>query len=196
MVQQIIEWLGELGKPGLYIVMLLEGSSLPFPGVILVLSFGYILSPGYLDTAFLAINMSICYSLASLIPYFLAKKLESFISKRLKKGLDKGRAFFNRFGVWSIALSRPLGVGNYISYIAGMSRVNVFKYFSLTLIGIYPWSYVMIMLGDYFNGSYEAFKQFFDAYSIYVYIAAGLVILGVIVFIYYTKLKKDISPRN
>ncbi|WP_099157489.1 DedA family protein [Virgibacillus ndiopensis] len=193
MFEQIIEWLGAIGKPGLYMVMLLEGSSLPFPGVILVLSFGYILSPDYLDTAFLALNMSICYSLASLVPYFLAMKLESLISKKLKKGLDKGKAFFNRFGVWSIALSRPLGVGNYISYIAGMSRINVLKYFILTLIGIYPWSYVMIFLGDYFNGSYEAFKGFFDTYSTYVYIAAGIVIIVVIVYFFYKKSKKDFT---
>jgi len=34
--------------------------------------------------------------------------------------VKKGQAFFNRYGVWSIALSRPFGVSNYISYVAGM----------------------------------------------------------------------------
>ncbi|MGY0693898.1 DedA family protein [Virgibacillus sp. FSP13] len=184
MIQQLLEWLSTLGKPGLYIVMLLEGSSLPFPGVVLVLSFGYILSPGYLNTALLAVNMSVCYSLASLIPYFLGMKLEGFFSKKLKKGLDKGKSFFNRYGVWSIALSRPLGVGNYISYVAGMSRINIVKYFILTFIGIYSWSYIMIILGNY-----DKFKSFFDSYSIYVYIALGLVVIGIIIFFYLKRRK-------
>lgn len=193
MIQQIIDWLRAVGEPGLYMVMLLEGSSMPFPGVVLVLSFGYILSPGYWDAAMLALNMSICYSLASLIPYYLGMKLEGFFSKKLKKGLDKAKSFFNKYGVWSIALSRPLGVGNYISYVAGMGKVNVINYFLLTLIGIYPWSYGMIILGDYFNGSYEAFKSFFSSYSIYVYIALGIVVIAIILLLYFKKSKKDFS---
>ncbi|WP_106495792.1 DedA family protein [Lentibacillus sp. Marseille-P4043] len=191
MIQQLLEWLSAFGKPGLYIVMLLEGSSLPFPGVVLVLSFGYILSPGYLNTALLAVNMSVCYSLASLIPYFLGMKLEGFFSKKLKKGLDKGKSFFNRYGVWSIALSRPLGVGNYISYIAGMSGINIVKYFMLTFVGIYPWSYIMIILGDYFQGNYDKFKSFFDSYRIYVYIALLVVVIGIIIFYILKRIRKD-----
>src|SRR5699024_7485871 len=152
-----------IGLPGLFLVMFLEGTSFPFPGVIMVLTFGYLLSPGYLCIALLAIGMSISYSIASLIPYYLAMKLERFLPARLKKGVKKGQAFFNRYGIWSIALSRPFGVGNYISYVAGMSGVHVFKYFILTFLGIYPWSYVMIFLGDYFNGNYDAFMNFFSS---------------------------------
>lgn len=187
MVQQIVDWLSAVGEPGLYIVMLLEGSSLPFPGVILVLSFGYILSPGYLDMAIFAANMSACYGLASLIPYFLGKKLTGLSSGRLKKGLDKAESFFNRYGVWSVAISRPLGIGNYISYVAGMSKIHIVKYFLLTFIGIYPWSYMMLFLGDYFNGSYEAFKRYFDSYSLYIYVALAIIAVVVIVIVYFRK---------
>lgn len=157
--------------------MFLEGSSLPFPGVFVVLSFGYILSPGYLEIAVIAVGMSVFYSIASLIPFFLAAKLQGHLPKRINKGLVKGQAYFKRYGIWSIAISRPFGIGNYISYVAGLSKVNPFKYFLLTLIGIYPWSYGMMFLGDYFNGSYEAIKQFFREQSIYGYAAAFIVIL-------------------
>jgi membrane protein DedA with SNARE-associated domain len=189
MVQQFLEWIHAIGLPGLFLVMGLEGSSLPFPGVIMVLSFGYLFSPGYVDTAIIALGMSVCYSLASLIPYFLGRKLEVYIPKRMKKGLKKGQLFFNRYGIWSIALSRPFGIGNYISYVAGMSKVHLVKYLALTFVGIYPWSYVMILLGDYFNGNYEAFKDYFATYSIYGY-GAVLVAIGVIFLFYYKKSKR------
>ncbi|MHC0036326.1 DedA family protein [Pseudoneobacillus sp. C159] len=190
MVQQFLEWVHAIGIPGLFVVMALEGSSLPFPGIVMVLSFGYLFSPSYVDTALIAFGMSLSYSLASLIPYFLGMKMERLISKRLRKGLSKGQQFFNKYGIWSIALSRPFGIGNYISYIAGMSKVQLLKYSLLTFIGIYPWSFVMILLGDYFNGNYEAFKEFFATYSLYFYGVIMVVIVGIVLF-YYKKFKRE-----
>jgi membrane protein DedA with SNARE-associated domain len=190
MVQAFLEWVHSIGLPGLFLVMVLEGSSLPFPGVVMVLSFGYLFSPSYLEVAFIALGMSICYSLASLIPYFLGMKMEGIFLKRLKKGLEKGQVFFNRYGIWSIALSRPFGIGNYISYIAGMSKVQLIKYLMLTFIGIYPWSYVMIVLGDYFKGNYELFREYFSTYSGYVY-GTLFFVITITVFIYYRKFKRE-----
>ncbi|MBS4196797.1 DedA family protein [Lederbergia citri] len=191
MIQQFLEWLNTIGIPGLFIVMFLEGSSLPFPGLIVVLSYGYVLSPGYVQTIFIAIGMAISYSLSSLIPYFLGQKLERYFPQRFKKGLEKGTAYFKRYGIWSIALSRPFGIGNYISYVAGISKVNFFKYLFLTFVGIYPWSYVMVLLGDYFKGNYEAFKNYFSSFGLYGYGAAIVVILTIFVF-YKTKQKKRV----
>ncbi|MFD2044585.1 DedA family protein [Ornithinibacillus salinisoli] len=183
MFQKLLDWFQAIGEPGLYFVMLLEGSSLPFPGVILVLSFGYILSPSYVDAILLAAKMSLCYSLASLFPYFLARKLKKVTSNRyINKGFDKAETFFNRYGIWSIALSRPFGIGNYISYVAGLSKVNVANFLILTCIGIYPWSYAMIMLGNYFNGSYDAFRQFFESYRLYIYGAFVILVIGIVVY--------------
>lgn len=190
MVQQVLEWIHAIGLPGLFLVMVLEGSSLPFPGVIMVLSFGYLFSPSYGDTAIIALGMSLCYSFASLIPYYLGRKLERYIPKRMKKGLKKGQLFFNKYGIWSIALSRPFGIGNYISYVAGMSNVHLLKYLFLTFIGIYPWSFVMILLGDYFNGNYEAFKDYFSTYSLYGY-GAIFIVIGLIFLFYFKKYKRE-----
>ncbi|MCJ8008555.1 DedA family protein [Lederbergia wuyishanensis] len=195
MIQQFLEWLNTIGFPGLFIVMFLEGSSLPFPGLIIVLSYGYVLSPGYIQTIFLAMGMAISYSLSSLIPYFLGQKLENYFPVRFKKGLEKGTAFFTRYGIWSIALSRPFGIGNYISYVAGMSKVNVLKYLILTFIGIYPWSYVMVLLGDYFNGNYEEFKSYFSSFGIYGYGIAAIAIITIFT-LYKLKLKKRILPEG
>ncbi|MDF2606661.1 MAG: hypothetical protein K0S34_856 [Bacillales bacterium] len=190
MIDQILEWIHTIGPPGLFIVMFLEGSSLPFPGVIMVLSFGYLFSPGYLETAFVAVGMSLSYCIASLIPYYLGMKLEDYIPNKFKNGLQKGQDFFNKYGVWSVALSRPFGIGNYISYVAGISRVSFFKYFTLTFIGIYPWSYVMILLGNYFNGSIDAVKDFFDSYKNYGYLSVAFIIF-LIGILYFIKLRKN-----
>ncbi|SES89614.1 membrane protein DedA, SNARE-associated domain [Oceanobacillus limi] len=196
MFHRFLEWLQAIGEPGLYFVMLLEGSSFPFPGVILVLSFGYILSPGYGAAFLLAAKMSLCYSLASLLPYFLARNLKKITSNRLKKGLNKAESLFNRYGIWSIAFSRPFGIGNYISYVAGYSKVNVSHFLILTCIGIYPWCYALIMLGNYFNGSYEAFRQLYDSYSVYIYGAVAIIIIGIILLWIWKRKRGDGSSAS
>lgn len=195
MVQQFLQWLSTMGLPGLFLIMFLEGSSLPFPGLVFVFSYGYLLSPGYVNASWIAAGMSISYTLASLIPYVLGRKVERLIPKKMKDRLQKGIALFKRYGIWSIAFSRPFGVGNYISYVAGMSEVNLFKYSILTFIGIYPWSYVMILLGDYFKGNYETFRENFQVYSMYGY---GFISIGLVIFIliYYRKFKKRNLPSE
>jgi len=189
-VEIILNWLKEIGIIGLFAAMFLEGSSLPFPGIAVVLAYGYILPFSYWNTAWIAALMSVVYCLASLLPYFFGSKVEGLFKKRAKKGLDKAKRLFVRYGVWSVAFSRPFGLGNYISYVAGMSKMRLSSYLLLTFIGIYPWSFVMILLGNYFNGSYQAFKQFYDHYSGYLYSAVALIL--VMIFIYfYMKNKRE-----
>lgn len=189
MIQQFFEWLQSIGFTGLFLTMFLEGSSLPFPGIVFVLSYGYVLSPGWIHTIFIAMGMSFFYTLASLIPYFIGKRVKGAFPKKMKKGLEKGISLFEKYGIWSIAFSRPFGIGNYISYVAGMSRVHILKYGILTFIGIYPWSYVMILVGDYFEGNYEKFQAFLHEYSEYGY---GAIIAGffIAIIVFYTVRKR------
>lgn len=182
MIETIINWFENIGFVGLFASMFLEGASLPFPGIAVVLAYGYILSFDYWNTAWVAAGMSLVYSLASLLPYFLGNQLERLFKKRPKKGLEKAKEFFVRYGKWSVAISRPFGLGNYISYVAGMSGMRLSQYLILTFIGIYPWSYVMILLGNYFNGSYEAFMSFYQSHSLYVYSALAATLVLVILY--------------
>lgn len=196
MIEQFLEWLNLIGLVGLWITMFLEGSSLPFPGLMMVLSYGYLLSPTYIDTIYIAAGMSLMYCIASMIPYMLAYKLDVYLPKRLKHKLQKGTAFFNKYGIWSIALSRPFGIGNYISYVAGLSKVRFAKYFLLTFIGIYPWSYIMIQVGKYFKGNYEVFMEFISDYRYSIYgIVACVCIFFVIILIRKTKMKEYGSEK-
>lgn len=182
MVDFLLEWLQDVGIIGTFIVMFLEGSSLPFPGIVVVLAYGYILPIHYWNTLWIAAGMSVFYSVASLIPYFIGSKLNGMIGHRSPKGLEKAKSLFIQYGSWSVALSRPFGIGNYISYVAGMSQMRLVSYLLLTFIGIYPWSYIMLLLGNYFNGSYEAFQKFYVENISFI-----LFIVVLTIFIYLSK---------
>lgn len=185
MVGEMLALLEDLGLTGLFAVIFLEGSSLPFPGVALVIAYGGLLEHSYAGTALLSLALAAAYSTASLLPYFLGNKLEKIFKKKFHKGLDKATGLFNRYGIWSIALSRPFGIGNYISYLAGISRIPLISYLVLTFLGIYPWCFVMLRLGHYFNGNYEAFQTFFETYQFYLYVGVIVVLVGI--FVHYHK---------
>lgn len=146
MSAQVLESIQGFSTLGLYLSMLLEGSSLPFPGLAAVLAIGNLLSPNPLEAFWLALGMSLAYSIASFLPYIIGLKLQSRLHTKLK--LSKVQTWFQRYGVWSICISRPFGVGNYISYVAGMSNVNPLRYGVLTFIGIFPWAYTMLLLAS------------------------------------------------
>lgn len=172
-IQLAIEWifgfLGELGLFGLFTAIFLEGASVPFPGIVVVLAYGGLLNLSLAGMAGIAAAMAVIYSVASLIPYFIGNKLEHLIRPNIRKGLDKASRIFKRYGIWSIALSRPFGIGNYISYLAGISSVGLLKYLLLTFAGIFPWCLAILYLGDYLNGNYDRFLVLFDEYKMEFY---------------------------
>jgi len=184
MIEQVLDFLESIGIFGVYAVIFLEGSSLPFPGVAIVLAYGGLLNLNYAETAVVSAGMSVTYSAASLIPYYLGNKVENIKWERFQIGINKASNLFNRYGIWSVALSRPFGIGNYISYLAGMSNVGIVKYMILTFVGIYPWCYAMLMLGNYFNGNYKAFISFYEQHSPYLYGAAAIVMMIILFFLY------------
>lgn len=186
-VQEIIQYilllLEDLGLIGLFAAIFLEGASVPFPGIIAVLAYGGILNLSIAGMAGISAIMAIIYSIASLIPYFIGNKLEHLLWKRVRKGLNKASRLFRRYGIWSIALSRPFGIGNYISYLAGMSNIGLISYLLLTFTGILPWCFAILYLGDYLNGNYDRFVALFNEYRFEFY---GTGLLLALIFICYS----------
>ena len=149
------------------------------------------LPSGLLYTLKVAMGMSIMYCIASLIPYFIGSKLKGLLLKKPNKGLDKAKNVFNRYGSWSVALLRPFGIGNYISYAAGMSNMELVRYLLFTFLGIYPWCFVILSLGKYFKGDYEGFVSFYYKNSVFFYGIAVLILITMIC-IYIVNRKKYI----
>ncbi len=179
-LDHLLLFLEHLGQAGLFAAIFLEGASVPFPGIIVVLAYGGLLDFTFQGRIGVAALMALVYSLASLIPYFIGHKMEHLLWNNIRKGLRKAADFFNRYGIWSIALSRPFGIGNYISYLAGISNVGLAQYLTLTYIGIFPWCFTILYLGDYVNGNYESFLLLFNNYKIEFYgIALMLAVLSI-----------------
>lgn len=179
-MQYLLGMVDKIGVPGLILTMALEGLSLPFPGIVIILTLGYILNLSTLDLFIVAGLMSLTYSIASYIPYHIGMKLEKAIRMKYDKQLQKVQHYFNKYGNYSIALFRPFAIGNYISYFAGMSGIKLWKYFLLTFTGIFPWSLVMLLIGRFTKGNVNTGLQLIQSYSGYICAFAVLILLAYI----------------
>lgn len=188
MINVLINFIDRLGPTGLIVVMAIEGSSFPFPGVFLVFVYGYVLNFSFVQSLGFAFAMSLAYSVASYIPYAIGYRIRAFTPKRFRKQWIKARHLFHKYGLWSIVLTRPFGVGNYISYVAGMFRVKGWTYGLLTFIGIYPWSVAMLWLGRLFKGNAQIVQKTFQSYQGHIF--ASVVFVSVCLVILYVRRKQ------
>ncbi len=176
MVPQIMEAIQSYGNVGLYLVMLLEGLAIPFPGLIIIFALGNILTLEPVEIFWLAVSMSFLYSIVSFIPYIIGLKFQSYLEGKLSKRLRKVQLWFQKYGEWSICFSRFFTVGNYISYIAGVSKVKPWRYWLLTFLGILPWTLSVLFLAN-LSGKGKKITTIFEGHIFFYFIGVGAALI-------------------
>lgn len=196
MLQFALDFLEKCGVLGLFAATALEASSLPFPGALFILIYGYIMNIGLWKLVLLAAVNSIVYTIFTLIPYGIGHRLEKFSKKRFdEKKIAKAQKWFKKYGEWSIALSRPLSIGNYISYISGISRVKPWRFILLTYLGIFPWSTLLLFIGN--KGSIATVQRFLDiSQKLGFILIAAIVILGIVWFCFRRNQQRQRSEKG
>lgn len=159
MLQYAIDFLQDYGIWGLFLATAIEASSLPFPGAFFMLFFGLVVQASAWQMVLISLVNSLIFTLFSLIPYWIGTRVQNFSRKKIDPSkVEKAQEWFQKYGAWSIAISRPLSIGNYISYIAGLSNIPMRRYALFTFIGTFPWSTFLLFVGR--TGSVESLKLF------------------------------------
>ena len=192
MLQEIVDFIvntvGDLGYIGIFIMMFLESSFFPFPSEVVMVPAGYLAYKGEMNLT-LVIFFGILGSLGgALLNYFLAIKFgRAFLIKYGKyffikpHTIDKMEEFFDKHGHISTFSGRLIpAVRQYISFPAGIARMNILLFSLYTTLGAGIWVVVLTLLGYYIGGN-EALIQEYLRYII-VGILISLVIIG---YLYY-----------
>jgi membrane protein DedA with SNARE-associated domain len=161
MLQYALDFLEKCGVWGLFAATAIEASSLPFPGSLFVLVYGYLFQVSAWQLVLLGALNSVVYTLFTLIPYSVGYKLEHLSKKTFDvKKIEKAQAWFKKYGEWTIVFSRPTGFGNYVSYISGISKVKVGRFLFFTYLGVFPWNTFLLFVGNL--GSLDTVQRFMD----------------------------------
>ncbi|MDP1558578.1 MAG: DedA family protein [Nitrosomonas sp.] len=190
-MQDIINWIvstvSSLGYFGIFILMLLESSFVPFPSEIIMIPAGYLAFKGEMHIM-LVIPCGILGSLVgALINYYLAIKLGRPLLLHYGKyvmfkddDLLRMEDFFFRHGHISTFTGRLIPViRQYISLPAGLARMNLTIFCFYTSLGAGIWVIVLTLLGYYIGENELLIKEYLRDIII---ILALLCLIGVIIY--------------
>lgn len=193
-VNFVVDTVGSLGYIGIFIMMFLESSFFPFPSEVVMIPAGYLAYKGEMNLG-LAIFFGILGSLGgALLNYFLAIRLgRAFLVKYgryffiKEETIIKMEDFFKDHGHISTFSGRLIpAVRQYISFPAGLARMNLLVFSLYTSLGAAIWVIILAMLG-YFIGDNEALVKEYLRYII-ISILFALAALG---YFYYRKIKRN-----
>lgn len=160
MFEAAVTWLTELifrlGYPGIFILMTVESSFIPFPSEVVLPPAGFLAAQNRMN-AWLALAAGISGSLMGAgINYYLAARLgrpllhryAKYVMIKGEQKLDRSEAFFRRHGEVSTFVGRLIPViRQLISLPAGVARMRIDRFFLYTGAGAGIWCAVLTYVG-------------------------------------------------
>ena len=196
MIDFIVESISAFGYFGIFFLMFLESSFIPFPSEVVMIPAGYLAHQGEMNF-FVAILCGILDSLCgALLNYYLAlifgREILIKFGKYVlfdEKTMIKMEAFFAKHGHISTFSGRLIPViRQYISLPAGLGKMPLALFCFYTSLGAGIWVIILATLG-YFLGQNEALlKEYLHIITIALVL---LVCIGIAIYIYWQRKKAN-----
>jgi len=190
MTNFIVDTVGSLGYMGIFFMMFLESSFVPFPSEVVMIPAGYLVYKGEMN-GYAVIFAGVSGSLfGALFNYYLALKFgRQFLIKYgrfvfiKEETVLKMESYFEKHGHISTFAGRLIpAVRQYISFPAGIAKMNLVKFSFYTSLGAFIWVVILTILGYYIGENQELIHE----YLRYI-IASILFLLSVGGYVYYKK---------
>ncbi len=202
-VMTIVGIVGKLGYIGIVGMMFLESSFFPFPSEVVIPPGGYLASIGEMNL-FLVIFCGIMGSLlGAWFNYWLAVKFgrPTLIKYGHYVGLTeekfaKVEHYFTAHGEIGTFAGRLIpGIRQYISFPAGLARMNLWHFSFFTGLGAGIWVVILAYIGYFVGNNPDMVKQYSHQWAIYL----ALFLIGLVaVYIWNHRRKKpdQIQPAS
>ena len=189
--EMTVRFVDEMGYLGILIMMTLESTFIPLPSELVMPQAGYLAAAEKMNIWIAILMATIGSVLGSLINYGLAYWLgRPFFLKYGKYLLcpphkfAKMETFFLRHGEIGTFTGRLiLGVRHFISFPAGLSRMNLMRFSLYTGVGSGLWAAILAWIG-YFAGKNQALLHTYYREATIALFVFCVVVLAVYVFFY------------
>ncbi|WP_136523623.1 DedA family protein [Geomonas ferrireducens] len=191
-VQWLVETIGAMGYPGIFLLMAMESSVFPIPSELVMPPAGYLAQQGQMNM----LAAIVCGTVGSLIgayanyyaAHYLGRPLVLKYGKYVfitEEKFAKVERFFKDHGEISTFIGRLLPVVRHlISLPAGLAGMNHVKFSLYTLLGAGIWVTVLTFIG-YFIGSNQDLIMKYSHQAL-----IGVVIVSAVIITIYVKLQR------
>lgn len=181
----VINTISSLGYMGIVLLMGIESANIPLPSEVIMPFSGYLVYSGQFSLFWVAIAGGFGCLWGSLLSYWIGAKggrplIEKYGKYILmsKHDLDIADRWFVRWGMSAVFVGRLLPViRTFISFPAGIARVNLFKFSAYTFVGSVIWSYFLGWIGLKLGANWNSLKSYFHGAD---YIIGGLIVVGLV----------------
>lgn len=194
--QNVTAVVSSWGYAGIFLLMLLESSSLPIPSEVILPFSGYLVSLGQLNMLTTVLVSTLAGTIGSLIDYYIGMKGANLLARRKvldrilfdKAHLEMAEKWFNKYGDAAVFLSRMIpGFRTLVSFPAGAIKMRVWKFIAYTTAGCLVWDAFLIYLGVYVGANWR------EVAGVSRYLIVGvLVAILVISIIFLTRRRKRV----
>jgi len=196
LAQELVDLIFDWGYLGIFIMMAIESSFIPFPSEIVLIPAGYLASKGEMNIVFIMASALSGSMIGAFTNYYLALLLGRKILVKYGKyffikeqTLQKMDNFFLKHGHISTFVGRLIpGIRQLISVPAGIAKMNLAVFATYTALGAGIWALILTLIGYFIGENQELIDVYLKQITMVV-----LVILAILSswYIYYQKKKKD-----
>jgi membrane protein DedA with SNARE-associated domain len=176
------------GYSGVFVLMLLESSSVPIPSEVILPFAGYLVSKGILNVWITIAVATLAGIAGSLVDYYIGLRgVQSLAKHKIlgrvilsQKQLEIAASWFNKHGASMVFFSRLIpGFRTVVSFPAGAVRMKLPKFIVFTTAGCIVWNVVLIYVGWYLGKNWAEVAGI----SRYLILASVLVVLVLVAFL-------------
>jgi membrane protein DedA with SNARE-associated domain len=178
----VIDTISASGYLGIVILMGIESACIPLPSEIIMPFSGYLVFRGDFELFRVGLAGAFGCVVGSVPAYYLGLYGGRPLVERYGKyvlishrDLDVADRWFERYGDWAIFFSRLLPVvRTFISFPAGVARMNFSRFVIYTFIGSFPWCLGLAYVGMKLGENWDTLGVYFHRFDIVIGILIAL----------------------
>ena len=186
MTATLSDLVGSYGLAAVFILMAFESCGFPFPSEVIMPTAGLLAATGHMSLELAILAGAVGNLAGSLAAFGLAARFGEpllfgpgkWVGIRAHH-VEIADGWFRRWGLWAVLIGRVLPVvRTYISFPAGLARIDLARFSLLTFVGALPWCAALALVGYTLGKNYDRISGPIEKAAILVAVLVAVVVVA------------------